>query len=307
MTAGWVAASTRGRALARRLVGHDSARALAAASWLEARETLAETMYGRQVPPGESRSSVRHAAMGATAWQLRVLAGWLPPGQGGLARLFAAPMEVANIEGHLARLAGTEDGEPPIRLGSLAVAWPRVAAATSPEQVRLVLATSVWGDPGGLDRASMALGLRLAWARRFVTQPPVVRRWAEGAAAVLVARERFGFGRTLNERTGRVADELLGSRWRDAGSIPLFVEALSESASWSLTGIEEAGELWRGEVAVVRRASADAEKLVSSGRHDRPAVVGIMAAMLVDLWRVLAVVEVVGRGPGAVEVFDAVA
>lgn len=307
MTAGWVAASTRGRALLRRRLGPDSARALAGRGWLEARESLTATMYGKQLSTGEDRPGVRHAALEATTWQLRVLAGWLPPGHGGLVRVFAAPMEIANIEGHLARLLGGGTAERPIRLGSLAIAWPRIAGTTSPEQVRSVLATSVWGDPGGTDRASMALGLRLAWARRLSTQSVLVRSWAAGAAAVLVARERFGFDRTISERSGLVADDLLGPRWRDAPSVPALETGLPESASWPLAGIHEAEGLWRAEVAVVRRVSSDAEKLVGARHHDRATVIGIMALMLVDLWRVLALVEVAGLGPGAEEVFDAVA
>lgn len=100
-----------------------------------------------------NRETVLRTAITATIWQLRVLAGWLPVGASGLARLFAAPMEITNIEAHLANLNGANQ-RGAISLGSLAVAWPRVARTTSPEQVRAALARSAWGDPTSADPAS---------------------------------------------------------------------------------------------------------------------------------------------------------
>ncbi len=136
MSAGWVAATTRGRALVRRLVGPDGARELATTeSWPEARRALSATFYGADLPADADRPAAGRRAVEATTWQLRVLAGWLPPGQSVLARLFAGPFEIANIERRLALLEGRHP-DPPIRLGSLAVAWPHVSSATSSEQVR---------------------------------------------------------------------------------------------------------------------------------------------------------------------------
>ena len=176
MSAGWVAATTRGGALVQRLVGPDGARDLATTrSWPDARRLVAATFYGADLPIDADRSAARRHAVEATSWQLRVLAGWMPPGQSVLARLFAGPMEIANIERRLALLEG-RDPDPPIGLGSLAVAWPRVASANSPEQVRGALATSVWGDPGGIDRTTIALSLRLGWVRRLASQYPRLQR-----------------------------------------------------------------------------------------------------------------------------------
>jgi hypothetical protein len=307
MTVGWVAASTRGRALARRLVGVDRARVLAGLDWPQARQSLMSTMYGKDLAVGAGRDEARRASMEATSWQLRVLAGWLPPGNGSLARLFAAPLEMANIAQRVAALAGEKDIVSPIPLGSLAVAWPRVARATSGEALRTVLAASVWGDPGAGDRASLALGLQLGWARRLAGQSPLLERWAKGGAAVAVARERFGFERTLNDPTARVADALLGKRWRTSASVPELAQRLAPVATWPLAEIDEPSALWQAESAVARRVAADAGRLVSSGGMTRDVVVGAMALLLTDLRRVLAVIELAGRGPNPVEVFDAVA
>ncbi len=307
MTAGWVAAATRGGALLRRLVAVDGARALAEAdTWPDARARLAPTFYGAELPADADRSTARRTATAATAWQLRVLAGWLPVGASGLARLFAAPIEIANIESHLARLEGAAILDP-VPLGSLAVAWRRVATTTSPEQVRVVLAQSAWADPGGTDPTSVAVGLRVAWARRLVRQVPDAAPWAKGGLALLIAREVFAFDRDIPAAAGRELDRLIGHRWRQAASIPDLAKQLPESAAWALTDVASASDLWRAELAVVHRVADDATGLAAAGRFTQRTVAAIMALLLVDLWRVTTAIEVAGRGPDPTEVLDAVA
>lgn len=307
MTAGWVAASTRGQAMMRRLVGVDRARTLARVDWPDARQALTSTIYGKHLATEAGRDDARQAAMEATSWQLRVLSGWLPPGRSGLARVFAAPIEIANVERHLASLWGIHNQRAPISLGSLATAWPRVARATSPEMLRAALAASVWGDPGGVDRATISLGLRLGWARRLAVQSPTFEPWVKGAAAVLIARERFAFDRTLNEPTGRVADSLIGTRWRSAGSVPELAGCLPADASWSLVDLDEPAALWQAECAVARRVALEAKRLADKANPCRDALIGIMALLLIDLRHVLVVIELAGRHAGGDEVFDAVA
>ena len=306
MTAGWVAAATRGRALVGHLAGPASAKAIALADWNTARRLLTATVYGRDLPPSADRAAARRAAMTGTLWQLRVLAGWFPPGQGLLARLLAAPLELVNIEGHVADLSGQE-AEPPLPLGSLAVAWPRVAGARTPAQVRSALARSVWGDPGGVEPTEIALGLRLGLARRLHRRSAPLARWGTGVAAVLVARERFAFGRQLDREAGRTADELLGRRWRGAATVAELGRALPESAAWALAGIATAEDLWRAEAELVRTVGREAQALVDSRRDHRSAVIGAMTLLLVDLRRIVAAIDLAGMGPQVGEVFDAVA
>ena len=307
MTAGWVAASTRGRALVRRLVGPDGARRLATAeSWPDARVQLATTFYGSELPVDADRATARTTVAMATIWQLRVLAGWLPVGGSGLARLFASPIEIANIESHLAAMADAEV-RTPIPLGSLAVAWPRVARTTSAEQLRAVLANSPWGDPGGSDPVTISVWLRAAWARRHIRHVPQTAEWAKGGLAVLLARERFAFHRDVTPATGREIDRLIGNRWRGATTVPELVDLLPESATWALSDIASPADLWRAELGVIRRVEADATSTAAAQRFTRTTVAAMMALLLVDLWRVTAAIEVVGRGPDPTEVLDAVA
>jgi hypothetical protein len=75
-------------------------------------------------------------------------------------RLLAAIFEIANTDELLRSLHGATAAPPPYRMGSLATAWPRLAAATSPAQIRDVLRGSPWGDPGAESLRAGAMGLR---------------------------------------------------------------------------------------------------------------------------------------------------
>ena len=315
MTAGWVAASTRARSLLHRTIGAEAARALTTAgSWTDARAQLVTSMYGTSLPAEADRRTARAASSRATVWQLRVLAGWLPPAASSLARTFAAPLEIAEIDRHLRRLdrvgVGSATTEPPpyVPLGSLATAWPRVARATTLDQVRSALARSTWGDPGVNGRAAIGVALRVAWGRRLVRQTPITTDWVHGAASVLIARERFLFGREIPDIPSRSLDELLGPRWRRASSVAALADDLPPSASWALSAADSsADELWRSELAVIRRVGADAAAIVGTGRNGRDTVAAAMALLLVDLWRVTAAIESAGRAFVPAEVFDDVA
>ena len=311
MTAGWVAAAVRGRALLRRSVGPSGAHTIAGAgSWPEAARALRATSYGERLPERADRAVAHRAAAESTLWQLRVLAGWLPPGATGLTRIAAGPFEIANIEFHVARLLGSAPdrgrlGEP-LPLGSLATAWPRVSAAASIDQVRSTLSSSVWGDPGGNGPATLVLGLRVGWARRMLRASPLARPWASGMLAMLVARERLLFDRPIAEVTGRELDRVLGRGWRSASTPAEVAARTPDSASWSLTGIDDPADLWRSELAIIRRVVADARPVARTERYGRDTVVAVLALLLVDLWWVGAAIEAAGRGATGTEVLDAV-
>ncbi len=267
---------------------------------------LATTFYGTELPPSADRTTAQLAAANATAWQLRVLAGWVPPSGRRLVRVAAARLEILNVEQHVRELSGSEP-RTPISLGSLASVWPRVERCASSEAVRDVLSVSVWSDPGGSSPSDIALGMRAAWVRRALRHVPSATPWALGYLAVVTARERYAFNREISLATGHHIDGLLGRGWRRATTLAEFRTRLDGAASWPLAGVESADQLWRSEVAVRRRVSADAARLAADNRFDRNVVVGIVGMMLSDLDGVLAALEVAGRGRQAVEVFDAVA
>lgn len=307
MTAAWVAVSVRGRRVVRRTTNPGLARGLVeVASWDDAVALLGRSSYREQLGGRHDRDAVRRAVLEATVWRLRVLAGWLPAGQSSLARLFAAPIEIGNIEQRIAEL-GRAPGSPTVQLGALSVVSHRLPGITSLEALRQVLARSAWGDPGGDDPATLAFGLRVAWARRLAGGPPIARPWARAGAAVLLARERFGFERPIALPTRRDLDVLLGTRWHSASGIDELRSSMPESARDAFRDVRGPDDLWRAEAAVERRVAADADRTIESGRYGPDVAAAVFAALLVDTWRALAGVEGAATGSTGSEVLDALA
>lgn len=306
MSAGWVAGTVRARAMARRRLGIGGDRALAGAPSLgEALATLARTPYGHDVTVDQSLAEAQHAVAATVLWNLRVLAGWLPRAGGDQLRVLAGWFEIADVEELLAGMAG-RPAAPLFRPGSLGTVAPRLLAATSPEQIREVLATSPWGDPGGTTPAAVLPALRLSWAERVAAAVGPARPWAAGGAALLVARELFAADRRLPDAAAAVARRLLGDAAGSATSPAGFAAALHLDARWAVAGVETPADLWRAEARWWARVDADAMALLRRPRYGFAPALGAAAAAAVDAWRVCAALECAARG-GDVEAFDAVA
>ena len=299
MSAGWVAATVRARALARRRLGSEGARRLAARPSLAlALEELAGSAYTRKSELGPELESARHAVTATAIWHLRVLAGWLPPGGAGVLRALAGWYEAANIEHRLAsfRLAGA--GEPaPYALGSLTTSWGRLSGAVSAADLRRALAASPWGDPGSEDPDEAGLALRLSWARRLAADVPQAAGWAAGRAAVL-AGVAVCSGRPLPAGAAADAGRLLGRRWEGTRSLPDLAAAVPRAAAWTLAGVTEPERLWRAEVAWWDRLGADGLALAAAPRFGPGPVVGVAALLMADAWQVGAALEVANLGGG---------
>jgi hypothetical protein len=306
MPAGWVAGSVRARALAHRRLGRAGARALATSGSLATSvETLAASPYGRDVRAGSSLADAQRAVGAALLWHLRVLAGWQPAEGSQAVRALAGWFEIANVDDLLLALSGAGPSDP-YRLGRLAVAWSRLVAATSAEQVRRILAASAWGDPGGETRWQVGLGMRCAWAERVAEVSGTTRRWAAGGVALLLARERFGSGRPLPERAVAPAVRLLGPGVLAAASLPEVAARLPSSARDALTGVIGPEDLWAAEARWWARVERDGFAMLRGPRFGLDAPVGTVAVLAADAWRVAAALELAARG-GPVEVFDALA
>ncbi|HEY7101449.1 MAG TPA: hypothetical protein VH573_07400 [Mycobacteriales bacterium] len=296
----------RARALARRRLGRAGARALATSGSLASSvEALAASPYGRDVRAGSSLADAQRAVGAVLLWHLRVLAGWQPAEGSQAVRALAGWFEIANVDDLLRALSGTARPEP-YRLGRLAVAWPRLVAATSAEQVHRVLAASAWGDPGGETPWQVGIGMRCAWAERVAEVSGTTRRWAAGGVALMLARERFGSGRTLNERAVAPAVRLLGSGILTAASLPEAAARLPASAQDALAGVTTPEDLWAAEARWWARVERDGFGMLRGARFGLDAPVGTAAVLAVDAWRVAAALEVAARG-GSVAVFDALA
>ncbi|HEX2894734.1 MAG TPA: hypothetical protein VHO29_12110 [Marmoricola sp.] len=305
MSAGWVAASVRAQAMARRRLGRGAARSLAGSGSVgRAVRVLAATPYGHDVRPDQGLAEAQHAVADTVLWHLRVLAGWAPWDGARLLRVLAAGFEIANVDAMVASLAGAPEAQP-FELGALATAWPRLAGAASLTDLRSRMAESPWGDPGEDSAAAIQTGMRLAWARRAAGQVP--QAWSLAGAALLVARERFVAGREPPARAADLSGVLLGV---SAGASPSFgdlVRSLPRDAAWVFEGVDAPSGMWRGEAAWWRRVEEDGFRMLRSGRFAPERVLGAGAVLAVDAWRVRAALEVAARGGGGLEVFDDVA
>lgn len=309
MSAGWVAAGVRARGLARRQLGHEAVRALASSSSLSsALEGLVPTPYGRDVRVDMDLPSAEHAVFSTLLWHMRILAGWGPPLGSGPLRLLAAGFEIANVTGHLARLEG-RDAPDPYVMGSLATAWPQVAAASSPTQVRAALASSSWGDPGGEEEASVRLALLLGWARRVLDGAPGAGEWAVSGAALLMCRVIAANATSaLGAGARRDARRLLGSGWDEASSARELARHAPRAAAKVLEGVEGPEDLWRAEVRWWSDIEAAGSGLVARSALDLSSCVGVVGLLASDAWRTRAALQMAARGGGDItEVLGAVA
>ena len=132
MSARSVGAVVRARAAASRRVGAGRVPSLAASSGLqEALSRLATGPYGHDVRPGQPLSRAQHEVYATVLWNLRVLAGWLPPDGAQAMRLLAGWAEIANVDALLRRF----DGEPGPASG-VPAGQPRHRLATTGGQHR---------------------------------------------------------------------------------------------------------------------------------------------------------------------------
>jgi hypothetical protein len=250
-------------------------------------------------------------AVGATLlWHLRVLAGWQPPDGVSTVRLLAAGFEIANVEDHLTALEGGP-GAPPYQLGALGTAWGRLGRASSPAEVRDVLGASPWRDPRG---TPIPIWMRVAWADRVVDGVPEAAAWARAATTLLLARHVLLEGRALDEplraRVGHVmGPDAVIALSRGTISLASLARSLPADARWVLDDLQRPIDLWRAEAAWWRRLDRDGSALLRSPDFGREALVGAVARLAVDTFRVCAALETAARGGSgsALEVFDAVA
>jgi hypothetical protein len=91
VSVGWVAATVRARALARRRVGGAGAVAIARApSYAAGRAALITAPNNGRVGPDDDLATAERNLAESLLWHLRVLSGWLPPDGGGQVRALAA-------------------------------------------------------------------------------------------------------------------------------------------------------------------------------------------------------------------------
>jgi len=307
LTAGWAAGSVRARAIARRRIGAQAARRVAASDSLEtALRLLGAGPADRGARPGQTLAAAQHAVAGAVLWDLRVLAGWLPPGGSQLMRPLAGWFEIANVDELLQRLEGRPPGDI-FELGALATAWPRLRDSGSLADVRAALAGSAWKDPGGDSEGALRVGVRARWAERVAAVGGPARDWAAGAAALLLAGERFAEGRAPHPVLRTATASLLGERAAGAASLEALRESMPPRLAWVLAGVTTPAGLWQAEAAWWHRVERDGITLVRAPEFGVRPVLGAAAVLAADARRVRAALELAARGGGPLEAYDAVA
>ncbi|WP_406830671.1 hypothetical protein ABEG17_16990 [Pedococcus sp. KACC 23699] len=292
--------------MTQRRLGRRGAAALATSTSLEeGLVALRQTAYGRMVHPGQDLAEAQRAVTAAWLWNVRVLAGWSPRQGVVLLRPLVAPLEVANTLDHLQRLQG-HAVPPPHQLGGLATAWPRLARTTSAADLRTVLASSAWGDPGETAPRAVGLYLRAVLAEQVVSLVPTAGSWAAGALALTLAGllDQDG-GSTLPLAVP--AARVLGRGALQARTLAALREALPSDARWALADVDDLADLWRAESRWWTRVEQDAAALVHHAGSGREPVVGAVALLAVDAWRVRAALERAADGGRVMEAFDAVA
>ncbi|WP_067798869.1 hypothetical protein [Actinomadura formosensis] len=307
MSAKWVAGRVRAQALARRRLGPGRARMLAgSASLPDALASLAATPYGHAVTRDQGLAEAQHAVAATLLWHLRVLAGWLPRDGVTVLRAAAGWFELANVDGLLQRMEGLPQEEP-YALGALEASWARLSDAPDAAGLRDRLAATPWGDPGAADPYAIRLFLRLSWASHVSALGGRAAGWAAGAAAALVAGERFGAGRDLPAAASAQAERLLGAAPMDASTLPVMAARLGRDAGWALDGADDPAELWRAEARCWSRMERDGEALLRGSEFGAGPVLGAVAVLAADARRVRAALETAARGGGPAGAYDAVA
>ncbi|WBO62193.1 hypothetical protein [Streptomyces camelliae] len=290
-----------------RCLGVSGARDVAGAATLaDALRYLGATPYRRGLDAEAGLVGAQRAVSATLLWHLRVLAGWQPRAGAVMLRLLASGFEIANVDDHARVLLGGEwlPAVRPYRLGALATAWPRLSEAGSPAELRAVLAGSAWGDPGADSPAAVAVGMRIAAAQRTAAAVPQAVPWAAGRLALLVGREVFLADRVLTTPSARRAARVLGSEAMGAASFPDFLRRLPVTARWVVDGIEAPADLWRAETRWWIRLEQDGHELMRGSGLGSSPVVGAVAVLSADAWRVRGALELAARGGGSLEALD---
>jgi hypothetical protein len=150
----------------------------------------------------------------------------------------------------------------------------------------------------------VGIGVRISAAARTAGAVPQAVSWAAGRLALLVARELFVHGRRLTEPSSRRAARVLGPEVLRAAVFADFRRQLPATARWAVDGIDKSADLWRAEARWWTRVEKDGSALLRGSRLDAAPVLGAVALLSTDAWRVRAALESAARG-GSLEAFDA--
>jgi hypothetical protein len=308
MNADWVAAAVRARALAQRRVGSGGCHRLAVLPSLPAAlSALADSVYADRLH-GATDLATAERAIGASAlWQLRVLAGWMPATASRLCRAAAGGYERDNI---VALARQLEDGRPtaePYDLGTLGTAWTHVRTSTSVPELTTALRRSPWGDVGTDGTTGLQDALTLVWLRRLADVAPPARSWVQLVGALTAARIVLVDRAQPSPRIRRLLRPVIGTGWETAGDLAALRSTLPRATSSALHDLDDPEQLWRAEARVRLTVESDGFRLLRTALPGPDVVLGAIAVLAIDAWRVRAALAAASLGAGSSEVLDAVA
>lgn len=308
MSAGWIAASVRARAMAEGRAGAGLCHTVSVqTSSAAALALLSGTMYADRLAECSSPAEYEHATLDTVLWQIRVLAGWSPATGARLVRAVAARFERDNI----LALDGsfTSAGKAPqfFDLGLLSTVWPRLHNAQSPAQLREGLRVSPWGEVGDDSQTSLDDVLTVAWLSRLVTVAPEARPWAQMCAALRAARMVLVDRSKPSPRFLHWVRPLLGNSWESAATLTELRAALPPAARNLLRDVDGPQDLWRAEARFRQKMEDDAFRLLRTSPAGPHTVLGALTVLESDSWRVRAALSAAELGIGPGEVLNAVA
>jgi hypothetical protein len=304
---GWVAAAVRLRGMVQGRAGIGACRAAAASNSVAAAcVALSASAYGERLDGVTVLQTAQRAVADTVLWQLRVLAGWLPPAGTRIAVVMTALFERQNILARYRELTTAQPAGEPFALGTLATAWPAVAAATTPHALLDALRRSPWGDLGEpADARGLADTLTLSLARRWAVSVPITRGWCEGAAALVTARRLLVDEETPDATFLRLCRPLIGDGWMGARSTPELARSTPPAARRILAAATGPDELWLAEIALARIIGDEGARALRRREPGAEVVAGGLAVVLIDAWRVRAALA--AAEAARPEVFDVVA
>ena len=303
MTGAWVSADVRAIAMSHRTTGRAGASSLAACTDLATALTqLQGSPYAHDVRPSHDLTDAQRAVASTLLWNVRVLAGWVPASGVGMLRIAMAWFEILNVEARL-RPAERRPVPPRFEMGSLA-STPGCSESFTRSNVLDRLRTTWWGQPSNDSLWAIGLAMRSRLVDRASSGLPGASAWAAGAAALIVAREQVIAGNQLPSDVRRNLAHTLGWDAFEAQSIDALRERLPKRASWVLDNVGSPEDMWRAESGWWARVEADGRELLRRASFGPEPVVGAVAVMAADAWRVRAALHAAALG-GAREAFDA--
>lgn len=305
MKADWVAASMRARSMAQRRAGAGTARAVAAQPTVDdALSLLRDSSYAQRLAGATDLGAAERAIRESVLWQLRVLAGWLPASGTALARAAAGTFEIENIMALALQLDGGPRAPEPYDLGSLATAWPRLRSAGSSKELAEILHASTWGKVDASDQGPLRDSLTVAWALRLASTAPAARPWCGAACVLIAARGLDVDGVAPAQPLLRSLRPVLGHSWETADGIEAFASALPPSLKSVFRDVGSPQDLWRAEARACATVEKDGFGLLRGHLPGPEVVLGAIAVLAMDAWRIRVALAAAAAGAGSSEVLD---